>query len=702
MQWLVPLKSLAWEKLKLFKKEEKAQYFLALVLLERSIEALVFKKQENVAQTFGRAVEKLSASVEEADVAQVLEAVDRVIAQAEEKLPPNIFVSQTVLGLKDSWIEDGKIKNAYLPLLKKLKEELDLVFLGFICTTEAVAHLLQREEGVPLSAILISRDFDILTVAAVRAGKIDKVVSKKVEEEKDAKVVEKILRTFKEHEVLPSRFIIFGDYDLEALRQELISFPWTKVLPFLHFPKIEVASPDFIDQAIAAGFAAQMNVQFEEEVKKKEEDEPNVATQEQDVSQLQQAQKPRFRIPGVSKLASLRDANEFIFPKLDKLSILLRKIPKRKFPLILLPITAILTVIILLYVFVPRATVTLYLSPKVLEQEGEVKILANVQAGDLASSKIKGEDVAIELAGTQESVASGKKEVGEKAKGEVTIFNSSTEARTLAQGTAITAPGNFKFTLDEKVAIASASGDVFSGTAPSKAKIAVTAQNFGEESNLPSGTVFTVSNLTNIAAKNENAFSGGSKKEAKVVSRQDQEKLNSELVDKLTSKAREELVKATSGRNIIDNILTHEVLEKKWSHDVDSQTDKFTLTLKLRFKTISFSEQELRTVFAQKLKEQVPQDFVLKEDDINISFVKTKLNRDKTVDATVSVKANLLPKIVTREVQDKIKGKKLDIAFTILGNLPNVSDYKIKISPVFPLLPKILPQRRENIKIETQ
>lgn len=701
-----------WNRLKrlhLFTKEEKPEYFLVLILQDLEVHALVFKELGGRIDILGKSSQNLSSSIEEIEQGELVEICDKTISIAEENLPPNISPAKTIIGLKDEWVDEGRIKKEYLKSLKKLKEDLELEFIGFVVITEAICHLLQKEEGVPTTSILVGKEGDTLTVALVRAGRIAKLMIKKIEDKHYAQALQSLLKISKEHEVLPSRMTLFGQGNLEELRQELISFPWTKTLPFLHFPKIEVLEEDFVQRAVVAGFATQTGMAFEitkvdmmkrsvEEVENAEEvfgfmKEKDILKEEKAEEEIKRLRLPHFKLPSVLL--------NFSIPQISSFFVSIRLLRSKLFSFFLLTVL-ILIFLITAYIFLPKATITLYVAHRGLEMDREVIIDPTISATDPASNRIKADLVEAQVSDSLEGSATGKKEVGDKSKGEVVIYNSSTQILTLAANTVITSTNNVKFTLDDKVTIASASGDIFSGTTPSREKVRVTAVQIGEESNFPSGTTFTIGTITNVAAKNDSAFSGGSKKEVTVVSRTDQENLTKTLLDKLANVAKDEILKEESleEKKIVDTALTQEILEKKFSKNVDEETSKFSLFLKAKFKTLRFSEHELQSLFENEVREAIPQDFVLKADSMNVSFGNTRLNRDKSVSSQVKIGANLLPKIDEKNIKGNIRGKSPEAALQILGTVPNVSDYKIKVSPIFPLLPRLLPWRIENIRIE--
>src|SRR3989344_655238 len=162
----------------------------------------------------------------------------------------------------------GKIKMEYLIKLKKVSDALGLSPIGFLVIHEAIARLIQEEEGVPVSAILTEVDKKGVAVSLIRAGKVSSTKRAKIEGS-IPETTDKILHYFVNHEILPSRIIIFDDKDLEKLSQEFIGHAWSKSLPFLHVPQITTLVKGFDAKAILFGAAVQMGFEMlnEEDLK---------------------------------------------------------------------------------------------------------------------------------------------------------------------------------------------------------------------------------------------------------------------------------------------------------------------------------------------------------------------------------------------------------------------------------------------------
>src|SRR3989338_5807456 len=130
-------------------KKENKDYFLSLILRNEKAKAVIFEKSGDTIKYINDAEEDFENTIEDATTEEFLNVLDKAITSAESALPQNIETHKTLLALKQSWIEDNKIKKEYLEKLKKAGEELSLDPIGFLVFSESIVNLIQKEEGAP-------------------------------------------------------------------------------------------------------------------------------------------------------------------------------------------------------------------------------------------------------------------------------------------------------------------------------------------------------------------------------------------------------------------------------------------------------------------------------------------------------------------------------------------------------------------------
>ncbi|MBI3384577.1 hypothetical protein HY030_00060 [Candidatus Gottesmanbacteria bacterium] len=211
--------------------------FLTLAFTPNLVKAVIWELSGKRAEILADTSEQYDETLEPGGI----KAANLAISTIEEKV---LGVSKVVFGVPFSWVEEGKIQSHYQSFLKKLSAELDLTPLGFVVIQDALNFYLEKEEGMPLTAILVEVLEKDLIVSLIKIGKTRIVKAKRVEQG-NAETLSLILKEFSLDEVLPSNILIYGQgNNLEEVKQELISFPWLTKVDFLHFPKIEVLPKD--------------------------------------------------------------------------------------------------------------------------------------------------------------------------------------------------------------------------------------------------------------------------------------------------------------------------------------------------------------------------------------------------------------------------------------------------------------------------
>lgn len=349
-----------------------------------------------------------------------------------------------------------------------------------------------------------------------------------------------------------------------------------------------------------------------------------------------------------------------------------------------------------------KANVLLTVKPKMVNETATVTFSTD-SSSDFSKNILAVKSIVVSVDGQASTDATGKKDVGEKAKGTVTVYNNDNEKTTLSSGTEIKSNNGVIFTLDKDISIASQSGDVFSGTKPGTTTVGVTAKDIGPDSNLPSGTKFAIGGDTTLAAKNDNAFSGGSKKSVTVISKEDIAKLKTTLPKSLESKAKETISQETEGDETVLPVLTGSTLSKStFDKAIGDEAKKVTLKATVSFTGMAYKNADLTNFAEATLKNKYSDNISFADNSIKAAVQGTKAKDEDAVEGTLDIQGGLLPNINSDDVVKDLDGKSLKDAELLLSDLPQVADSNITFSPNIPLLPLIMPQLPKTISVEIQ
>ena len=703
--------------LKLSKNElETKEYFFALEIDIDRVKSAIWTIEEN--QTKLVSLGETQSYQNEEDL---LESVDASLSSAMEKFSPQGQMKEpnkVIFGLSTDWIEQNKILVDKVEILKKISQKLELTPLGFMVVPEAIVHWLKKLEGVPLTAILIGLSAKRIVVSLIDLGRVVQTSLVVRSENLGADLAEGLSRLEKDTP-FPARILLYdGEEKIEQARQDLINWPWPEEkITFLHLPKVEILPADFDIKAIVLASASQMAEVQGLEVVQKEEEVLSVPVELPidllgfikggDINEIKPPiinEKPEISQERIEKLASLSK-------NLFNLSWLKKIIPQRTIHLnrdksLLITILAsvffliILSGLTLAYWYLPRASITIFAKPQILEKDFTVKLDPTKTNVDKESLTLPGKKVEVSSEGEKEISTTGTKLIGEKAKGEVVIYNRTSKEKTFVEGTELLGPSGLKFTLDEKVVVASESASFPYG--PGKVTVKITASSIGSESNLAPESEFTLGNFarTDFIARNESSFSGGTSREVQVVAKNDQEKIFTDLEKELKQKAADELAsKLSSQEKLVDNSLTSQVIEKTFDKKIDEEANTLKLKLKLKINALSFSESDFKQLIGEEIQKLVPPDFEYDPEQTETNFQLKEFSA-KIITFTASFKAKLIPKFNLEEIKNNLAGKKPMIGQTYLGNLPNVDSFEAKISPKFPGQIATFPRVAKRINME--
>ena len=725
-------------------EEEKVEHFWALVIEPDWVQAGIWNVKNGKAQV----VSSGPPSAWELDE-ELVNAADTALSSTIQSFPENFEEpNKTVFGVTPSWVNKGQIAQEHLDKIKKVCSDLSLNPVGFVVLPEAIAYFLKSQEGSPLNAIILGVYKNTLEISLFRSGKLSgsTKVARSVSIADD--VTEGLTRLSAD-ENIPSRFILFDgkEGELEEVQQNLLKVNWESFqkLKFLHTPKFEIIDPTKKVQTVCLAGASEIagvgNLEIKGEkkaVEKKEttveitpektvppqnhgfvmekdvtvETKKEVKTHEPEIVQskfdetLSEA-KPASDIPPSKKPSRLNGKISFGF--FGKIKNVFSSVVKKANAIIrmgsagkkaLIFGLAFLILIIgggfTYWWYIPKAVVTVYVSSKSLKESINLFVDKNTTSSDFSERILKGETLTRNAEGEKTAQTTGTKTVGEKAKGEVTIYRVGSE-QTLSAGTILKSSNNLKFNLDDEVVVASGSA-----SSPSSTKVDVTAEDIGSQYNLAGDTNFTVSNYStsDFEAKNESSFSGGSSREIKVVSEEDQENLQEaleeELAEKIIGQLKESLV---SNQIFIEESLDIVHTSRTFDEKVGDEATTLKLTLSVDAVALVVDKDEMIQISQSILENRIPEGFILRNEHLKVNFEFAEKDGD-IYEFEAEILANLLPEVDVKKIAREIKGKYPNLAEDYLNkDVAGFSGAEIKIKPNLPGRLGTLPRVVENIEV---
>lgn len=665
-------------KIPFFSSKANKEFYLGIFLKEDQGIAMVFLMENGRLELVDREKFPYTNGWE-----SLTNDVDEALYKLEKNL--EVEIKKTIIFVYSHLVDEkiGDIKSVYLQKIKQLTKALDLKPMGYIECFEAISFYLQNEEENSLNAILIEIDKTQVGIFTYAGGKIE---SKKILGRTDDIIADLTegFEEIKKKSILPARIILYDSGNLDETATKILSHRWSNDF-FVQIPKVDILSEDEVINGLMNIFGEQIRgteVQKSSFVKASEDRENFGFMINEDIGE-------KIPEPEVQLLPKKNWKTKFSELANKLLVIFQSKNNKNNFRFNfsgkIFMIIGILIIAFGLFVneyFFHQAELIIYLPTQVLEKTSKIETDYRISSSSADFS---------------ETISTtGKQEVGDKARGLVTIHNFDDKEKTFAKNSTIESSG-LKFLLDSDVKVASSSlAADGSAKLPGKSNGTVTAAVIGPESNLGKSQRFTFEGLpsTTYFAINDSAFSGGNKKQIQTVSKKDQDNLK-ELI---LSKAKKNIpsIKVLPGEMTATSLSEVDFSKQIFSKEVGEEGAKLSLTATVSASHYLYDKNNYIEKIITLLKPEVKDQYQLEKENISYSINKiSKEDKSLTIDAKIKAKAVI--KVSTDEIKKSLLGKNESKIKEILKSRYKIDGYNIKNKEPLPIFKNYLPFFPKNI-----
>lgn len=360
---------------------------------------------------------------------------------------------------------------------------------------------------------------------------------------------------------------------------------------------------------------------------------------------------------------------------------------------------------VLWFVYLPKAEILVIMKTDDYDQKFSVTIDKNASELNKENSVLPGVIVDYEKSLTRNYPSTGKKNVGDKAKGTLTFYNSATTAdQQLSAGVEVSSSSGVKFMLDKNIVIpkGSASVDINGkvSISPGSIQSSVTAIDGGTSSNFGDGTIFSiVGKPSTISAKG--STSGGADREVLTVSAEDIEKASIALKETMLNEGKAELLEKSDRTEVkgIEDSISFELTSIQYSKNEGDESDTFDAIGTGKLTILGFTEQNLYDFVISLASD----DLGLNKTIINPSAAEIKYavtSKDTSAGVLkldVDFKGKSGRKISESDILTLVVAKKKSTAKSNITGIEGVQSNEIQVRPN--LLP-LLPLRSQNIVVK--
>ena len=357
----------------------------------------------------------------------------------------------------------------------------------------------------------------------------------------------------------------------------------------------------------------------------------------------------------------------------------------------------------LLYFILPKAQIVINPRKEDIKFEAEVIADKNINSIDLEDNRIPAQVFQLETEGSRKFPTTGEKDVVEKAKGTLTIYNQySSSEQTLVKTTRLRSENGKIFRLTETVVIPGASieeGKII----PSSREVTVEADEAGDAYNIGSSK-FTIPGFEGTPkyvafyGQSTEPMTGGAKGRMKVVTKQDIDGATEIVSLELKNKVKDEFKKKIpADLKMLDDAYVLEVIESDSTLEPDDPGKEFIITTKVKAWGLAFKEDDVSILIKEKIKEKISANKFLISSTIKIDYKNTKIDSNKgRINFMCQVSAQTAWSLDETKLKNELSGKDEIEVRRYLSSLPEIETAKVVF---WPFWVKSIPKNKDKIKI---
>jgi hypothetical protein len=360
---------------------------------------------------------------------------------------------------------------------------------------------------------------------------------------------------------------------------------------------------------------------------------------------------------------------------------------------------ALIGLLLFLNFWFKTAKVTLYAKGTAVKAQFTFTVDPSARASDPDKAVLAGQKIELTKDLSAKFIPTGKKDVGTKAHGTVTIKNcEDSSARSFPAGSTVSSQSK-NFVTDTVVTIPagtfSGGGSVCTSATVS---VGVTAAENGDSYNL-APSQYTSSVLTANFRLSGNQMTGGTSKQISIVTTADVDKAKAEALEKSLDSTRKDLeTRAATGYQIITESFYQNAAEVVSNPAVDAEATEATLTVKASYALLAVNKEDYSKMVKAQEQKLIGDQNQIYQDGIDAAKI-TPGEREPgarqefgfTTDAFAGAKLDVAA------VAKEMTGKRYGDAGDIASRLPGIERAEISLRPSWS---SRLPRMTKNIHIE--
>lgn len=358
-----------------------------------------------------------------------------------------------------------------------------------------------------------------------------------------------------------------------------------------------------------------------------------------------------------------------------------------KWKKVIWPLSALVLILILIGAFLVLPKVEVKLKVKSENYQGSTDIqVSSEQATSIENKIFPGKLVDITKEKEDKFPTTGKRNLGGKASGTITIYNNlDSNAHSFAAGTKLSSSSK-TFILKDSVSVPGATVQNLK-IVPGSVNAEIEAENPGEDYNVKAGR-FTIVGLSAgqqeaIYGQSSKDLTGGFSKEVQVVSQTDYDGAKAKMIQELNDNLKKELQGQSSGLAVLDEATQIDLVEETSSAKVDSEATEFNLKIKERLRAMVFDRNNFNQFVIKILEARLPSDKMLSlgPNDLISPQIKEKKYDQGSLSLEAKVSAQMSSRVDIQKVKENLLGKSQKQSQDYLNHLDGIDSSEIRYSP---------------------
>lgn len=289
-----------------------------------------------------------------------------------------------------------------------------------------------------------------------------------------------------------------------------------------------------------------------------------------------------------------------------------------------------------------------------------------------------------DVSGSIKIPTTGRKRIGfTRAEGVVTFLNHQNKAVTVPTGTILKTGTGIKYKTVKAVTVPKLSVEYYMGevlaTKAGRAEVKIIALEAGTSGNIAKERITQFEgNDYGLKLLHPEPTKGGSDREEMIVTQSDLDRAMMNLEVKLKGLINEKIQNELgTDYLVLQDLLNFQLETVQANQQVDAKAEELTVSGKMIAYGYHLLKDDLRVVTKELFLAEMPKNYTLNSDSIQITDVKAQLVEDSLLKISLQTVGQVIAQINSEDIVNQLKGQTIEYAEGILSKMKEIRYYDI-------------------------